>query len=65
MRANDKKTFWAVFDEAGRIWLCSIRGSRAASIKSWRMEHAGNDRLSWVPWRRRGYTCDKIQLVRI
>lgn len=60
-----RKLFWAVFDEFGTIWLCSIKRTRASAIESW-LKDCGlsGDASQWIYWRRHGYSVDRISIKR-
>jgi hypothetical protein len=57
-------TFWAVFDERGRIWLSTIRGTRAAAQQAW-VDEISSPRGPWRGWEKRGYTSRPIQITEL
>jgi len=56
---------WAVFDERGMMWTDTVRTSRNRSIRAWTHLNGAMVGDKWSYWRRAGYTCDKIKILRV
>lgn len=55
------RTYWCVVDEAGKAFLVSACASRPNSMRAF-LKDADPLFQNWGWWKRRGYTCQRVDV---